>query len=166
MSIDTHQTDHLSDVTSFVVDALRPLDDKDRELAELRETNAGLNDEVQRLRAQVAALESDSVVTITPAIRAALDLLKHPRPDCCQSDQHYAERIMGLWAMREAYKHRVDEAFKKNPHAGMEYIANDLEWDKVVTRWGRAEAAELVEQLTYARGEPEVRAVVEGWEAE
>lgn len=154
MSTDTHQTDNPSPGSTGWLASTEVA------VANLKLQLAAARKELEEVKAGMG------VVQITPAIRAAIDSLKHPRQDCCQSDQHYLERIVQLWSMRQSYQHRVDEAFKKHPHAGLEYVANELEWDKVLGLWGKAEAVDLIERLCGAADEGEVARVIEDWEVE
>jgi hypothetical protein len=79
-------------------------------------------------------------------------------------DEYILTRICQVWLMRENYRQRVCRAAGTIKHAGLQYLATEIEWDKVLTRWGgHVEAAELIEQLVHTADENEVHEVVDRW---
>lgn len=61
---------------------------------------------------------------------------------------------------RERYDRSTCEAAAKLKHAGLAYLATDIDWSEVLTRYGRVEAAELVRDLASTADEYEVAEIV------
>ena len=98
------------------------------------------------------------------SVDKALEAFRQSAGNGPYSDEYILARICQLWLMRENHRRRVCRAADAIEHAGLRYLATEIEWDKVLTRWGgHAEAAELVEQLVHTSDENEVHEVVERW---
>ena len=96
-------------------------------------------------------------------VEKALDAFRQSAGNGPHSDEYILARICQIWLLRENYRQRVCQAASTIEHAGLRYLATEIEWDKVLTRWGRLEAAELVERLIHTMDENEVHEVVERW---
>jgi hypothetical protein len=74
------------------------------------------------------------------------------------------DHIAGDW-LRRIERDRADcQAARRLDHAGLKYLATEINWSDILTTYGSQEASELIEDVVNCRYEAEVERIIHEWQ--
>lgn len=94
------------------------------------------------------------------------DAIEHVTGQPAKGDETDADALMRFCQrqlFRARHDHKVCDAANACPHAGLQYLAVELDWADALTRYGWVEAAQLVGELANARDSEDVERIVKEW---